>query len=67
MSRKNSGHLVTTKTGQKGRTRHADQLVNNKIIVYLLDNDWKPIFDEHGEQKKLLCDPQTLTVNGMYD
>lgn len=67
MSRENSGYLVTTKTSQKGRTRHRDQLVNNKVIVYLLDENWKPILDKNGNQKKLLCDPQTLQINGMYD
>ena len=54
----NSGYLVTTKKGFKGRTYHRDDLINGKQPVYTTIN---------GKETKLLCDPDTLTINGFID
>jgi hypothetical protein len=53
-----SGYLVTTKTGLKGRTFHKDELINGKQPVYV-EKDGKPL--------KMLCDPETLIINGYID
>lgn len=71
MSRKEtSGLLVITGTGQHGRTYHKIEPINGKIVVYLTQSvikDFKPILDEKGQQKKILCDPKTLTIIGRAD
>ena len=54
----NSGYLVTTKKGHTGRTYHRDNLINGKQPVYTTIN---------GKETKLLCDPNTLTINGFID
>lgn len=54
----NSGYLVTTKHGIKGRTYHKDKLIDGKQPVYTTIN---------GKETKLLCDPETLTINGFID
>ena len=54
----NSGYLVTTKKGLKGRTYHRDDLINGKQPVYT---------EIDGKQVRLLCDPETLTINGFID
>lgn len=54
----NSGYLVTTKTGLKGVVYHKDALVNGKRAVYA---------SKDGKEVKLLCDPDSLTVNGFID
>jgi hypothetical protein len=53
---KDSGYLVETKTGKKGRTYHREGLVNGKMIVHI-----------DGEDKPLLCDPQTVKIIGFAD
>ena len=53
---KDSGYLIETKTGKKGRTYHREGLVNGKLIVHL-----------EGEEKKMLCDPQTVKIIGFTD
>jgi len=63
---KSSGMIVKTSTGQRGTTKNCDDLVNGKIIVYL-EEDGKPVLDEKQEQKKMLCDPKTLTGIGFTD
>lgn len=62
-----SGLIVTTKTGLRGRTKQGDEEINEKIVVYLEDAEGKPVNDEKGEQKKLLCNPKDLTVIGFVD
>jgi hypothetical protein len=57
MSR-NSGYLVETKTGLKGRTLHRDNLVGKKQIVYI---------EKEGREVKLLCDPKSLKIIGYVD
>lgn len=54
----NSGCLVTTKTGLKGRTYHKDNLINGKQPVYV---------EKDGKEVRLLCDPESLTLNGFID
>lgn len=54
----NSGYLVTTKTGLTGRTYHKDALINGKQPVYV-EKDGKPL--------QMLCDPDSLTLNGFID
>jgi hypothetical protein len=63
---KNSGYIVTTKTGFNGRTKHGDKLVNGKVIVYLEENH-KPVLDEKGVQKKILCNHTDLKIEGYAD
>ena len=53
---KNSGYLVETKTGKKGRTFHREGHVNKKMVVHLEDED-----------KLLLCDPKTIKIIGYID
>ena len=55
---KDSGYLVETKTGKKGRTYHREGLVNKKIVVHL---------DVNGKDMKMLCDPKSITVTGFVD
>lgn len=52
----NSGYLVTTKKSITGRTYHKDSLINGKKPVYVC-----------GSNVKLLCDPNSLTINGFID
>lgn len=61
MKKEKAGYLVTTKKGLKGRTYHSKGLVNEKLPVYLENED--------GSFKKaaLLCDPKTVTRNGFID
>lgn len=67
MSRETSGLIVYTRSGHYGRTYHKEKSVNGKIIVHLLTSDYKPQMDDKGQQKKLLCDPSTLTLTGYVD
>lgn len=55
---KNSGYLVETKTGLKGRTYHSENLVNKKIIVHI---------DKADKVVKMLCDPDSLKIVGFTD
>lgn len=63
---KQSGYYVTTKSGNTGYTIHNDKAVNFKVIVYLTEN-FKPVLDENGKQKKLLCNPRDLKIIGFKD
>lgn len=56
--RKTNGFLVTTKKGLKGRTYHDDDLIGGKQPVYT---------EIDGKKVRLLCDPNTLTINGFID
>ena len=56
MSRKDPGYLVTTKSGKKGRTYHSKGMIYGKVPVYI-----------DGEEKPILCDPNTLKMNGFID
>lgn len=67
MSRENSGYQVITKSGWTGRTYHRVGPVNGKVVVFLIDEDFNPVLDEKGQQKKLLCDPATLKIVGFID
>lgn len=60
------GLIVKTKTGQHGTTKNDDELVNDKIIVYLEDDEGKPVM-EGKQQKKLLCNPDDLIAYGFVD
>ena len=53
---KNSGYLVETKLGKRGKTYHSKSLINGKIIVYV-----------ENEQKPILCDPKTLKIIGFVN
>ena len=54
----NSGYIVTTKNGLCGRTYHADTLINGKQPVYIKRDD---------KEIRMLCDPDTLIINGFID
>ena len=53
-----SGYLVETKTGLKGRTYHREGLVNGKTIVHI---------EKDGKTLKMLCNPDTLKTTGFID
>ena len=55
---KNSGCLVETKTGKKGRTYHREGLVNKKMVVHI---------EVNGKDVKMLCDPDTIKIIGYTD
>lgn len=55
---KDSGYLVETKGGIKGRTYHRDSLVNKKMVVYV---------EVEGKEVKMLCDPKTTKITGFVD
>ncbi|MCK9416728.1 hypothetical protein M0Q97_08745 [Candidatus Dojkabacteria bacterium] len=58
---KKSGFLVKTKTDKRGRTYHKLKLINNKTVVYLVD-------DNNVETgTKILCDPKSLKIIGFLD
>lgn len=52
---KKAGKLVETKNGVLGRTYNNESLINGKIRVHCVDG------------KKLLCNPQNLTLKGFID
>lgn len=58
---KNAGAYVKTKDGKKGRTKNSDGLIDGKIAVYVMDDN----FNDTGE--KVLCDGNTLTMIGYYN
>ena len=53
---RDSGMIVTTKSGKKGRTYNSKGLINGKVPVYL-ESDRKFIFSNDA----VLCSPETLT------
>lgn len=69
---KNSGYIVETKDGRKGRTYHNRSFVNGKVPVYLCIKT-KPtsvagIEDcEEFSTEGMLCDPKSLTQIGFID
>lgn len=58
----NSGYLVETKKGKKGRTYHLKGLIKGKVPVYL-ETDKR----FHYSDDAILCDPQTLKRTGFVD
>jgi hypothetical protein len=54
-----SGYLVETKTGKKGRTYHRDKKVNGKVVVY--------IEGEAETTLKMLCNPDSIKIIGYVD
>ncbi len=59
---KDSGYLVETKTGKQDRTYYREKLVNGKLIVHVEVEEVEKI-----EEKKFLCDPQTIKIIGFVD
>ena len=57
----NSGYIVQTKSGKRGRTYHSKGTINGKVPVYLLDDSEKP------SETAMLCDPKTLKIDGFID
>lgn len=64
---KNSGYLVETKSGKRGRTYHRENLVNQKMVVYLIDDNDDNIINEDNKELKMLCDPKTIKIIGYID
>lgn len=68
---KSPGKLVsyTTKenTVQHGRTYNRNNLVNGKVVVYLLTPEKQHIKDEKGQDKKMLVDGKKLSIYGYID
>lgn len=58
---KDSGFLVTTKNGKKGRTYHSKGNINGKTPVYLEE---KPFI---YSDKAILCETTTLKIIGFID
>jgi len=60
----NSGYLVKTKGGVKGRTYHREGLVDcegkvtKKMVVHV---------EVEGKEVKMLCDPKTVEIIGFVD
>ena len=52
---RNAGKLVETKNGVLGRIYNHEESINGKVRVHCVDG------------KKLLCNPQTLTLKGFID
>lgn len=63
----NAGCYVITSSGQQGRTKNRDKTVKGKVIVYVNDEHFRPVLDEKGEQKKLLCHPDSITILGFIN
>ena len=61
MSRKNSGFIVETKSGKRGRTYHSKGLINEKVPVYL------EITENEHQKAAILCRPETLKQIGFID
>jgi len=61
MKKSESGYIVTTKKGLKGRTYHSKGLINEKLPVYLERKDGS------FQAVALLCDPKTVTKIGFID
>ena len=57
----NSGYLVITKKGLRGRTYHSKGLINSKVPVYLEESKFK------YSDKAILCYSETLKVIGFID
>jgi hypothetical protein len=55
---KNSGYIVKTKNGLKGRTYHIEKTINNKTVVHV---------EKDNETVKMLCDLNSLTIIGFAD
>lgn len=53
-----SGYLVETKTGLKGRTYHREGMIDGKVVVHV---------DKDGKTVKMLCNPKTLKTTGYID
>lgn len=56
-----SGYIVETSSGKQGRTYHSKGIINDKVPVYLMD--------ENGNVSKIaiLCDPKSLKMMGYVD
>lgn len=54
--RDHSGHIVKTKSGKEGYTKHSDTKINGKIPVYFENSDLK-----------MLCSPDKLEIIGYRD
>jgi hypothetical protein len=61
MNTKNSGYIVETKDGKKGRTYHSKGLINKKVPVYL------EVAPFQYATQAILCDPKTLKQRGFID
>jgi len=59
---KNSGHIVLTKSGKRGRTFSSKLPVNGKIIVYMETNEHL-VFGDKG----VLCEAKSLIIKGYID
>jgi hypothetical protein len=68
---KSPGRLVSyiTKDNatQVGRTYNRDNLVNGKVVVYLLTPQLQHVTDEKGQPKKVLVEAGKLTIKGFID
>lgn len=54
--KKNSGYLVETKTGKKGKIFHDEKFINNKIVVHIINY-------EHP----ILCTPESIKIVGYFE
>lgn len=68
---KSPGRLVTYTTKentiQYGRTYNSDNLVNGKVVVYLLNSNLEHIMDQKGQNKKVLVEAGKLVIKGFID
>jgi hypothetical protein len=68
---RNSGKLVETKNGEKGRTFDSKGFINGKIPVYLatVTKTMKDGFEYISEfsESAILCEPSSLKLIGYVD
>ncbi len=64
-NKKNSGYLVKVKSG-KGIVYNKEDIINNKVVVHLVDNEYNPIIKKEKEVK-ILCDKKDLKIIGYVD
>lgn len=67
MAKKKRGRIVETKSGKIGVVYNGQKLVQGKVPVYLVNEDFETLSDKHGRPKAILCDPETLKLKGYVD
>lgn len=64
MEKKEAGYLIRTKAGNYGRTKHCEQKVNGKYVLFLETEAGVPILDQNGKQKKILVACDNAIIRG---
>lgn len=64
MSNKRHGRYVQSKGGLTGMIYTDEKPVNGKLILHVTEG-FNPVF-YNGQPKKVLCNPEDLTVQGFF-